>query len=198
MIRSPDDEATRAEVTRPEAAPRRVLIATEGSATSASAERAGVELAARFDASLILLSVIDPSRLRLAGGLFHTRVDQVRTEREVALARIVDGARKQGVSAQYLIWEGEPGASVIEAAEAEGADVIVVGSHARGPVGRRLLGSVSAYVLEHGTAPVLVVRPGQHLDDVWTTADQRRIRRARARSTIAAVIPDASRKAGLG
>ena len=87
---------------------------------------------------------------------------------------------------------------MIEAAEAEGADVIVVGSHARGPVGRRLLGSVSAYVLEHGTAPVLVVRPGQHLDDVWTTADQRRIRRARARSTIAAVIPDASRKAGLG
>ena len=185
------------QATRAETIPQRVLVATDTSATSAGAERAGIELAARFGASLILLSVIDPSRLRLAGGLFHTRVDQVRAEREAALARIVDNARQQGVSTQYLIWEGDPGDSVIEAAEAEGADVIVVGSHARGPVGRLLLGSVSAYVVDHGRRPVVVIRPGQQLDDVWTS-DQRRTRRVRARRTIATVIPDASRKAGLG
>jgi len=151
----------------PGTTPRLVLVATETSATSASAERAGVELAARIGASMILLSVIDPSRLRLPGGLFHTRVDQVRTERESALARIVEDARKHGVSALFLIWEGDPGAAVIEAAEAEGADVIVVGSHARGPVGRLLLGSVSSYVVDHAKRTVVVVRPGQRLDDVW-------------------------------
>ena len=146
---------------------RLVLVATDTSATSASAERAGVELAARIGASVILLSVIDPSRLRLQGGLFHTRVDQVRTERESALARVVEDARKHGVSALFLIWEGDPGAVVIDAAEAEGADVIVVGSHARGPVGRLLLGSVSSYVVDHAKRTVVVVRPGQRLDDVW-------------------------------
>ena len=153
--------------TEPGTTPRLVLVATETSPTSASAERAGVELAARIGASMILLSVIDPSRLRLPGGLFHTRVDQVRTERESALARIVEDARKHGVSALFLIWEGDPGAVVIEAAEAEGADVIVVGSHARGPVGRLLLGSVSSYVVDHAKRTVVVVRPGQRLDDVW-------------------------------
>jgi len=147
--------------------PRLVLVATDTSAASASAERAGIELAARVGASLIFLSVIDPDRLRLPGGLFHTRVDQVRSERGSALARMVEDARGRRVSALSLIWEGDPGTVVIEAAEAEGADVIVVGSHARGTVGRLLLGSVSTYVLEHSRRKVVVVRPDQLLDDVW-------------------------------
>jgi nucleotide-binding universal stress UspA family protein len=162
MIRTSGDAATD---TR--AFPRRVLVATDTGPFSTGAEHAGVELAARTGASLIFLSVIDPSRLRLPGGLFHTRVDQVRAQRESAVAKIVENARKHGVSAQFLIWEGDPGASVIEAAEAEGADVIVVGSHDRGPVGRLLLGSVSAHVVEHGHGRVVVIRPGQDLDDVW-------------------------------
>ena len=155
------------EPTRAETNPRLLLVATDTSATSASAERAGIELAARVGAGLILLSVIDPSRLRLPGGLFHTRVDQVRSDRQSSLARIVIEARNHGVAALSLIWEGDPGAAVIEAAEAEGADLIVVGSHARGAVGRLLLGSVSSYVVGHSARPVIVVRPDQGLDDVW-------------------------------
>jgi nucleotide-binding universal stress UspA family protein len=147
--------------------PRRVLVATDTSGASASAERAGVELASRVGASLIFVSVIDPSRLRLPGGLFHTRVDQVRSQRETALARIVASARQVGVATQYLIWEGDPGAMVIEAADTEDADIIVVGSHGRGPIGRLLLGSVSSYVVDHGRRRVVVIRPGEQLSDVW-------------------------------
>jgi nucleotide-binding universal stress UspA family protein len=147
--------------------PRRVLVATDTGAASLGAERAGLELAARSGASLVLLSVIDPSGLRLPGGVFHTRVDQVRTQRESALGRLVDKARQQGTAAQFLIWEGPPGPSVVEAAEAEGADVIVLGSHGRGPIGRRLLGSVSAHVVERAGPRVVVIQPGQRLDDVW-------------------------------
>ncbi len=146
---------------------KRVLVATDTSATSADAERAGIELAGNLGASLIFMSVIDPSRLRLPGGLFHTRVDQVRAKRESALATMVATARQQGVATQFLIWEGEPGASVLEAADAEDADIIVIGSHARGLVGRFLLGSVSTYVVEHARRPVVVIRPGQLLDAVW-------------------------------
>jgi len=146
---------------------QRVLVATDTSTASAGAELAAIELAAMTGASLIVLSVIDPTGLRLPGGLFHTRVDQVRTQRGVALGRVVESARRRGLSAQFLIWEGDPGSAVIEAAEAESADVIIVGSHARGAVGRLLLGSVSTFVVNHGRCPVIVIRSGQELDDVW-------------------------------
>jgi nucleotide-binding universal stress UspA family protein len=159
--------ASGGEMTRDEATPRRVLLATDTSSTSGSAEKAAIELAARVGASLIVLSVIDSSRLRLPGGVFHTRVDQVRAQRESAVAGIVEEARGRGISAQFLIWAGDPGTSIVEAAVAEDAGVIVVGSHDRGPFGRLLLGSISSFVVDHGTRPVVVIRPGQRLDDVW-------------------------------
>jgi nucleotide-binding universal stress UspA family protein len=157
--------------------PGRVLVATDTSATSAAAEAAGIELSSRVGASLVFVSVIDPARLRLPGGLFHTRVDQVRAQRESALTRSVSSARQVGVAAQFLIWEGDPGVSVIEAADAEDADVVVVGSHSRGAVGRLLLGSVSSYVVEHSRRPVMVIRPGQRLDDILAIdgADGRKV-----------------------
>ncbi len=148
------------------APPRRVLVATDASEASAGAEDAGIELSARVGASLVLLSVIDTARLRLPGGLFHTRVDQVRAQREATLSTSLTRARRLGIAAQFLIWEGDPGASVIDAAEAEGADLIIVGSHGRGRVGRLLLGSVSSHVVDHARMPVMVIRPGQRLDDV--------------------------------
>src|ERR1700716_1558373 len=98
--------ASGGDMTRDEATPRRVLLATDTSSTSGSAEKAAIELAARVGASLIVLSVIDPSRLRLPGGLFHTRVDQVRAQRESAVTGIVEEARRRGVSAHFLVWGG--------------------------------------------------------------------------------------------
>jgi nucleotide-binding universal stress UspA family protein len=150
--------------------PRRVLIATDGSPTSTAAERAGIELAALAHASLIVVNVIDPTGLRLPGGRFLSRVDQVRTQRERALTLTIQDARQQGVAAQFLIWEGDAGDGVIEAAEAEGADLIVVGSRALGPVSRLLLGSVSSHVVAHARCPVLVLRKGDRLVDVWPEA----------------------------
>lgn len=40
------------------------------------------------------------------------------------------------------------------------AAAVIVGSHAQGPVDRRLLGSVSAAVVRHSSCPVVVVPPG--------------------------------------
>jgi len=139
--------------------PASVLLATDLEAASADAAEWALDLAARLRAPLLIVSVIDPLRLRLATGRFATRVDQVRATRECAAQELVGRGRRRGVSVRFLVWQGDPGESIVAAAEAERAEFIVVGSHGRGGVGRLVMGSVSEYVIRHAGCPVLVVRP---------------------------------------
>jgi nucleotide-binding universal stress UspA family protein len=136
------------------------MLATDLSPASHAATDTALELARTFGARLLAISVIDPGSLRLPGGRFSARVDQVRAERERYAQELVARGRAQGVSVDFLVWEGDPGESIVDAAQSEGADMIVVGSHGRGTVGRFLIGSVSDYVVRQASCPVLVVRLG--------------------------------------
>jgi nucleotide-binding universal stress UspA family protein len=137
---------------------RTVLLATDLSPASEAATDQALELAATFGARLLAVSVIDPGALRLPGGRFLMRVDQVREARERTAQHLVARGRLDGVSVDFLVWEGDPGESIVDAAVSEQADMIVVGSHGRGAVGRFLIGSVSDHVVRHAPCPVLVVR----------------------------------------
>ena len=136
---------------------RTVLVATDLVASSADATARAIDLAARLGARLLIVNVLE--KRRLAGGGAHQRVDQARAERERLLMKVVQDARGAGVTAEFLVWDGDPGSSIVAAAEAERADLVVVGTRGRGSAGRMLLGSVSDHVVRHATCPVLVVRP---------------------------------------
>jgi nucleotide-binding universal stress UspA family protein len=138
----------------------KVLLATDLSPTSGPATDEAFDVAGRLGAQLLVLSVIDVRALRLPGGRFRARVDQVRERRQAAAQELVHRGRRQGVAVRFLVWEGDPGESILEAANAEKADLIVLGSHGRGPIGRLLLGSVSQRVLRQATVPVVVVNQG--------------------------------------
>lgn len=142
----------------------RVLLATDLSPASTLATERAFELAGGLHASLLVVSVIDPRQLRLPGGRFGSRVDQVRAAREAAVSALVETGRALGVPVSFLIWEGDPGEAIVEAARAERTDLIVVGSHGRGPLGRALLGSVSDHVVRNAPCPVLVVRASGESD----------------------------------
>jgi nucleotide-binding universal stress UspA family protein len=137
---------------------RKVLLATDLEPTSVAAAAEAIELARRLGAELLVVSVIDPRSLRIGGGRPGQRVDQVRTEREAAAQQLVADGRSAGIRVTFLIWEGDPGEAIVEAARAEEADLIVVGSHGRSGMGRFLIGSVSDYVVRNAEVPVLVVR----------------------------------------
>ena len=137
---------------------RRILLATDLSPASAGAASQAIELASALDANLLIVSVIDPA-FPGARGSVAERMDQRRAARELAAQELVVRGRKAGVSVTFLVWEGEPGPAIVEAASAEGADMVVVGSHGRGRVGRFMLGSVSDHVIRNASAPVLIVRP---------------------------------------
>jgi nucleotide-binding universal stress UspA family protein len=138
----------------------KLLLATDLSPASSAATEQAFELAAQLGSPLLVVSVIDPGQLRLPGGRFGQRVDQVRSQREVVAQDLVERGRRIGVTVTFLIWEGDPGESIVEAARSEHADLIVVGSHGRSGVGRALIGSVSDHVVRHAPCPVLVVRQG--------------------------------------
>lgn len=135
-----------------------VLLATDLSSTSSPAEDGAIRLAASLRARLVAVSVIDPGSLRLPGGRYRARVDQVRDEREAAAQQLVARAREAGVQTAFLVWEGDPGEAIVDAAQAEHADLIVLGTHGRRGVNRSLFGSVSDHVVRHAPCPVVVVR----------------------------------------
>mgnify|MGYP000511853968 CR=1 FL=1 len=85
--------------------------------TTASREATGraIELAGRLEARLLIVNVVE--KRRLSGGGSHDRVDQARSERESALVKVVRDARDAGVTAEFLVWEGDPGDSIAAAAE---------------------------------------------------------------------------------
>lgn len=151
----------------------KVLLATDLSPTSGPATREAFDVARRHGAHLLVLSVIDARALRLPGGRFRARVDQVRERRQAAAQELVHQGRHDGITVTFLVWEGEPGESILEAAKAEQADMIVLGSHGRGPIGRLLLGSVSQRVVRLATVPVVVVSQDQKSAAVPDAGDSR-------------------------
>jgi len=137
----------------------KLLLATDLSEASTAATEEAFSLARRLGAPLLVVSVIDPRSLLLPGGRFGARIDQVRERREQLAQALVERGREEGVPVSFLVWSGDPGDMIVEAAEAERVDMIVVGSHGRGAVGRFFIGSVSEHVVRHAPCPVLVVRP---------------------------------------
>lgn len=123
-----------------------ILLATDASTASQAAEDEAIDLAARLGGRLVVLSVVSGA-------------PSVRASRQLAVEAVVQRARAGGATATGLTWDGDAGESIVEASEAEAADLIVVGTHERGTVGRLFLGSVSDHVVRHARCPVMVVRP---------------------------------------
>ena len=118
----------------------RVLLATDFEAHSRPAFEHALRLAAQLQAQLLLVHVIE-------GGRSGLRIDQCRANAEHRLQKLVYTAQKCGVQASFLVWAGEPGPMLVEAACAEDAGLIIISS----------LGSVSDYVLREAECPVLLI-----------------------------------------
>jgi nucleotide-binding universal stress UspA family protein len=140
----------------PRTAIRRVLLATDLSPASSGATDQALELARTLHADLLVVSVIDAETPLAPGPV--PRMDQRRAAREFAAQAIVVQGRRVGVSVEFLVWEGDAGPAIVEAAQSEAADMIIVGTRGRNRVERLVLGSVSDHVVRHAPCPVLIVR----------------------------------------
>ena len=141
---------------RSEAPRSRILLAVDQMGSSDGAADEAIRRARADGAELVVLSVVEARNLHLPGGHIR-RVDQERDRLAAGAQTIVRRARDSGVRATYLIWEGDPAESILEASASEGAGVIMLGSRPRTNLRRLILGSVSSEVAKRATCEVVVV-----------------------------------------
>lgn len=80
-------------------------------------------------------------------------------EAEDYLGQVAARLRQRGIDRIVTsVWYGAAASSIIEAAEARKADLIIMSTHGRSGLGRLVLGSVAESVLRGTRTPILLVR----------------------------------------
>lgn len=146
---------------------KRILIATDGSPLSQRAITQGVAVAKLAGAAVVGFHA-RPTRPAAYYGeaavmLPQEIVDKLENESiadaERCLAEVAAAARQAGVTSKVVqAAHASPADAILEAAKAEGCDLIVMASHGRKGLARVLLGSETMKVLTHASVPVLVTR----------------------------------------
>jgi nucleotide-binding universal stress UspA family protein len=146
----------------------KILLATDGSAHSIAAieelarmpfpKGTKVRIVTAFENTPLITSAPAPMG-GLAGGYEETS-EIVKELSDNILNKASELLKKKNpeLSISTAAIKGSPKHVILEEAEKLGADLIVVGSHGRGTIGRFLLGSVSQAVTIHAQCSVMVVR----------------------------------------
>ncbi len=141
---------------------QRILFATDLTPASMRAFQEAVGLAAQSEAQLIVVHAYEPPNIAQAtavgGGVYEEWDRNLRAESEARLAPLVEQAKRAGVEARSLLVSGSPGEAIAEEAKANGADLVVMGTHGRKGVSRLFLGSVASHVISTAHCPVMTVR----------------------------------------
>jgi nucleotide-binding universal stress UspA family protein len=140
----------------------RILVPTDGSDGTARTFDHALSIAADNDATLHVLYVVD-RRLILAADedTQDEVVASLEEDGEEALADARDRAEESDVAVVTESRQGIPHKEIVEYADAEGIDLIAMGTHGRtGRERAAALGSVTERVVETADRPVLVV----HID----------------------------------
>ena len=137
-----------------------VVVGTDGSQRAEKAVREAVELAKNQGARLHLVAAFSKTETHWETVESSAKVEKVdlRSVAETVLARSARRAEEQGVEVTYAAAEGDPAEVILDAADSQGADVIVLGNKGVTGAKRFFLGSVPDKVFHHAPCSVLVVR----------------------------------------
>lgn len=146
----------------------RILVATDGSELAEKGVDQAIGLAKALNADLTVLTATEPTLMIGTGaGMAWTSSAEVmdeliRANTEQANA-ILGAARRKaeaaGVACKTLyVPDSYAGDAIIEAAESQGQNLIVMASHGRRGLGRLVMGSQAADVLSRSKIAVLVVK----------------------------------------
>jgi nucleotide-binding universal stress UspA family protein len=143
---------------------RSIVVGTDGSDTAGQAVRQAVDLAKSVGATLELVSAYEPvpaQRLREERRDMPEDLQWAVSPREdvdATLEAAAGVAREVGVAVNVYPRQGDPADAILDVAEEQGADLIVVGNKGMTGAKRFLLGSVPNKVSHHAPCSVLIIR----------------------------------------
>ena len=137
----------------------KIVVGTDGSETASEAVRQAGELARTHGAELVVIHGAKTSASGVSGGgLYVAPVDPeaVRTAAD-EIPQQAQSALGSDAKVRTVFREDDPAEAILDVAEEENADLIVVGNRGMRGAKRFLLGSVPNRVAHHAPCSVLIV-----------------------------------------
>jgi len=140
---------------------KKILIPVDGSEYSSRAIEKGKEIAAAFNSEVVIFHVI-PFHITTARRIHidaHDTEDEYRAASEALLKKAKGQFGSQAGKVKIASVEGDAAKAIVDYAEENGCDLIIMGSHGLGAVINRFLtGSVTTKVLHNTKITVMVVQ----------------------------------------
>ena len=136
---------------------KKILVAYDTSEPAQRAFEAGVDLAQKYSADLIVLSVARPPE---PPGMVETEavLENAQEYYEKQFIKLRETAATAGVKARFEVRVGHPAEQIIHMAHEEGVNAILMGHRGHGFIKRWLLGSISKRVITYAHCSVVIVR----------------------------------------
>ena len=136
---------------------RKMLVAVDGSESGKNALRQAIRLANSEESWITVVSVIPTYQGDLGSTVFGNVIDAMREPCEKALVEAAETAKAERTLIKTVCEEGDIYERIVDLADAENCDLIVMGRKGRSQIEKALIGSVTARVIGHSQRDILVV-----------------------------------------
>lgn len=146
---------------------KKVLAPTDFSELSRAGVSYALGMAGGLGAEVIVYHVIGPAEEWLASHDDFFSVKELLGERKRDLSRFLRENFAEAISKVAIRTEvemGIPYEMILEKAAKEKADIIVMSTHGKSGLSRKIIGSVTEKVLRRAPCPVLSIRPAKDTD----------------------------------
>ena len=142
---------------------RHILAPTDFSEYSKTAVASALELAKKFGARLTILHMVELPPCPVEGyvppNLSATFLEDLERQATVDLTQVVPEAEAAKVEVARVVAVGTPYRTIIETAEANHVDLIVMATAGRTGFSYLVLGSIAERVVRTVSSPVLTIHP---------------------------------------
>ncbi|QLD89562.1 universal stress protein [Natronomonas salina] len=135
----------------------RILVPTDGSKGTAHVAMQALDLGEQYGATVHFLYVVDSNAGAVLADASGTEA-KLREVGERAVATLEELAEAYDVATVSEIRAGDPAEEILAYGDDVDADLVVMGTHGRSGIERRLIGSVAERVVRHSEQPVMTVR----------------------------------------